>query len=73
LRAFYRYATITFFFSSAELPSVAKIKIPKERYSSWDAPGTEAESDELEKFVIRRSDLGEDLVCQKIWPIVVLT
>ncbi|KAJ7309371.1 hypothetical protein DFH08DRAFT_823541 [Mycena albidolilacea] len=39
----------------AELPSVAKIKIPKERYSSWDAPGTEAESEELEKFVIRRS------------------
>ncbi|KAJ7888910.1 hypothetical protein B0H14DRAFT_3429891 [Mycena olivaceomarginata] len=52
---------------------VAKIKIPKERYSSWDAPGTEAESEELEKFVIRRSDLGEDLVFQKIWPIVVLT
>ncbi|KAJ7691642.1 hypothetical protein B0H14DRAFT_3664054 [Mycena olivaceomarginata] len=32
----------------AELPSVAKIKIPKERYSSWDAPETEAESEELE-------------------------
>ncbi|KAJ7799902.1 hypothetical protein B0H14DRAFT_2616609 [Mycena olivaceomarginata] len=50
-----------------------KIKIPKERYNSWDSPGTEAESEELEKFVIRRSDLGEDLVFQKIWPIVCVT
>ncbi|KAJ7314933.1 hypothetical protein DFH08DRAFT_972326 [Mycena albidolilacea] len=34
--------------SSAELLSVAKINIPKERYSSWDALETEAESEELE-------------------------
>jgi hypothetical protein len=42
------------FVSSAELPSVAKIKIPKERYSSWDAPETEAESEELETDIFLR-------------------
>ncbi|KAJ7741617.1 hypothetical protein B0H14DRAFT_2637824 [Mycena olivaceomarginata] len=57
----------------AELPSVAKIKILKERYSSWDAPGTEGRERGAREICDPQIRLREDLVFQKIWPIVVLT